>query len=105
MRLLVCGGRSYEDWNVISKTLKEINPTILIQGGAAGADRLAHKWADHNGVPVVTYPANWSAGKKGGPMRNDLCCSTAGRTWWRPSPAVAELRIWSSAPRPQTSTL
>lgn len=70
MRLLVCGGRSYEDWSVVSKTLKEIGPTILIQGGAPGADRLAHKWADHNGVPVVTYPANWSAGRKAGPMRN-----------------------------------
>lgn len=70
MRVLVCGGRSYEDWKVISETLKAVGPTVLIQGGAPGADRLAQKWAEHNGVPVVTYPANWQAGKKGGPMRN-----------------------------------
>lgn len=70
MRVLVCGGRSYEDWNAVSKALKEASPTVLIQGGAPGADRLAQKWAEHNGVPVVTYPANWNAGKKGGPMRN-----------------------------------
>ena len=36
---------------------------------------IAAKWADHNNVPVVTYPANWSAGKKGGPMRNAFMLS------------------------------
>lgn len=70
MRILVCGGRYYDDWGFVSKTLKDIGPTVLIQGGAPGADRLAQKWAERNAVPVVTYPANWNAGKKGGPMRN-----------------------------------
>lgn len=70
MRVLVCGGRTYEEWKTISKTLREINPTVIIQGGAPGADRLAAKWADVNNVPVITYPANWKQGKKSGPMRN-----------------------------------
>lgn len=70
MRILVCGGRSYEDWNAVSKALKSLEPTVIIQGGAPGADRLAQKWAEHNAIPVVTYPANWNTGKKGGPMRN-----------------------------------
>lgn len=70
MRVLVCGGREFEEWATISKVLGEIRPTVLIQGGAPGADRVAVKWAEIAGVPVVTYPANWRAGKKGGPMRN-----------------------------------
>lgn len=84
MRVIVCGGRSYENWRAVSEVLKEIKPTVLIQGGAPGADRLAQKWADHNGVPVVTYPANWRVGKKGGPMRNAFMLSDS-----RPDAVVA----------------
>lgn len=35
-----------------------------------GADRMARKfgaWAD---IPVETFPADWSLGKKAGPIRN-----------------------------------
>ena len=70
MRVLVCGGRSYEQWTTVRKTLEELRPTVIIQGGAPGADRLAAKWADVNGVPLVTYPALWSQGKRAGPQRN-----------------------------------
>ncbi len=70
MRVLVCGGRTFENWKVISKELSEIKPTVIIQGGAPGADRLAAKYADVNGIPLVTYPALWSRGKKAGPQRN-----------------------------------
>lgn len=70
MRIIVCGGRYYEEWKTVSRALKEAAPTVLIQGGASGADKLAMKWAEINGIPVVTYPASWRVGKKGGPMRN-----------------------------------
>lgn len=70
MRVLVCGGRSFETWGVVQKALAEVKPSVVIQGGAPGADRLAAKWADVNHVPLVTYPALWHQGKKGGPVRN-----------------------------------
>src|SRR5262245_53590071 len=69
-RILVCGGRSYDDWKCLSNALKVQEPRVIIQGGAPGADRLAEKWANANDVPVVTYPANWKRGKKAGPERN-----------------------------------
>jgi len=72
MRVLVCGGRYYDGWSSVHKTLIQIKPTVVIQGGAPGADRLAAKWADINAVPLVTYPALWHQGKKGGPMRNSF---------------------------------
>jgi hypothetical protein len=70
MRVLVCGGRDFDGWASVHKTLSEIGPSVIIQGGAPGADRLAAKWADVNGVPLVTYPALWKQGKKAGPIRN-----------------------------------
>lgn len=70
MRVLVCGGRSFDGWSAVHRTLSEIKPSVVIQGGASGADQLAAKWADVNGVPLVTYPALWKQGKKAGPIRN-----------------------------------
>lgn len=70
MRVLVCGGRTYENWKIVRDQLAKLRPTVIIQGGAPGADRLAAKYADVNGIPLVTYPALWSRGKKAGPERN-----------------------------------
>lgn len=70
MRVLVCGGRNYDEWKSVSRVLSDLMPSVVIQGGAPGADSLAAKWADVNGIPLVTYPALWKQGKKAGPMRN-----------------------------------
>jgi YspA, cpYpsA-related SLOG family len=70
MRVLVCGGRDFEEWSSVQQLLTEVKPTVVIQGGAPGADRLAAKWADINGVPLVTYPALWTQGEKAGQTRN-----------------------------------
>ena len=73
IRLLVCGGRGYDNWPVVRRELDANQPVaFLIHGGASGADRLAGKWADVNGVPTIVFPANWRQGKKAGPMRNQL---------------------------------
>lgn len=67
----MCGGRTFDNWGVVSRTLRKINPGIIIQGGAPGADRLAAKYAECNGIPLITYPALWrSHGKAAGPLRN-----------------------------------
>jgi hypothetical protein len=43
----------------------------LIEGGARGADSLAHKWASRNKVPTHTFRANWEEyGKRAGFIRN-----------------------------------
>ena len=70
IRVLVCGGRTFDNWKTVHRELSGIGPAVIIQGGAPGADRLAAKYADVNGVPLVTYPALWSRGKKAGPERN-----------------------------------
>lgn len=45
--------------------------TLLIHGGAHGADTLAGEWARDNGIPVQVVPAEWDThGKAAGPIRN-----------------------------------
>lgn len=74
MRLLVCGGRNFDEWRVLARALNElvVKPTVLMQGGATGADAMGKKWAETQGIPVITFPANWHQGKKGGPLRNEF---------------------------------
>lgn len=76
MRVLVCGGRDYDDsrrvYAVLDKLHAEAGILRLIEGGAQGADRLARDWANNiGGVRVETFEADWEHhGKFAGPMRN-----------------------------------
>ena len=71
MKILVCGGRSYSNRNVVTYWLEVLHPTVIVNGGANGADALARQWADQNDVTCLTYPAEWDVyGRKAGPIRN-----------------------------------
>jgi len=59
LRVLVCGGRHYGNVNAIYNALDEIKPTVVISGCASGADSIAIMWAEHHGVAVEKYPAQW----------------------------------------------
>lgn len=71
MRLLVCGGRDYSDLDKVIAVLDSLQPTIIIEGGAKGADNLAWRWAKLREVEVRTFKADWQRdGKAAGPIRN-----------------------------------
>jgi len=63
MRVLVCGGRYYDDWAFIVNALDRVHAhqpvTLLIEGGTTCADILARRWAIARGVEVATYRADW----------------------------------------------
>lgn len=74
-RVLVCGGRDFNDGIRLSTVLCELDAertfTVLIHGGASGADRMAGTWARAGGLPVESYPAEWGKyGYAAGPKRN-----------------------------------
>lgn len=93
--IIVCGGRSYgimpkeyapEDRKrLLSEALRERERLQLIlsaaigrldaerfaMGDATGADALAARWCEENGVAFKVYAAEWDAhGSKAGPIRN-----------------------------------
>lgn len=75
-KVLVCGGRNYDDWVRVDSVLDRIHRvrriTHLIHGDAPGADRLGGSWARKRSVQVVACPANWSSyGNGAGPIRNE----------------------------------
>lgn len=75
LRVLACGGRTYNDYGFVCKTLDFLHETyevgLLIHGNAKGADKLAGSWATSRGIPQVVFPANWEGeGKRAGYIRN-----------------------------------
>ncbi|BCM87875.1 DUF2493 domain-containing protein [Methylobacterium indicum] len=85
MRLLVSGGRTYDDVETLEKVLERIDFAhcidVLIEGGQKrwdkeqkrfiGLDHLAGSWARRRGVPNWSIPADWDRyGKAAGYRRN-----------------------------------
>jgi hypothetical protein len=79
-RVLVCGGRDYDNrdrlFGVLDKALRAATLAgkafTLVHGGARGADSLSGLWATTRQVSDVrVYQADWDAHKKAaGPIRN-----------------------------------
>jgi hypothetical protein len=75
MKILVCGGRNFEDRILLDRVLSELRQArpfdMVIHGDSRGADRLAGWWADRNGIQEVRCPAPWGVhGHGAGTMRN-----------------------------------
>lgn len=73
MIVLVTGDRNWEDYDLIYKELKALQPQpdLLIHGAARGADTLAGVAAMDLGIKTRAFPAHWDRyGKAAGPMRN-----------------------------------
>lgn len=72
-RVLVCGGREYTNVRHVFDVLDALDPrpTLIIQGGAFGADACASEWAWKRKVPEKEFRANWAKhGRAAGPIRN-----------------------------------
>lgn len=75
MRVLITGGRDFDDQDLLERTLDELHSkhsfTTMIHGDASGADRLAGQWAESKGISVEANPADWKKfGRAAGPIRN-----------------------------------
>ena len=74
-RVIVCGGRDFNDRNRAFTELDALNRELcishVIEGGARGADRLGRLWAYERGIPYTTVEAEWNRyGKSAGFIRN-----------------------------------
>jgi YspA, cpYpsA-related SLOG family len=72
MRVLICGSRDWEDEELIKDVISSLPPeTVVIHGGARGADRIAGLSARKRGLPVKVFFPNWEKyGRAGGLIRN-----------------------------------
>ena len=63
IKVLVCGGRNFNDALTLGSWLggihKQQGISLLIEGGAPGADFMARKFAEWQGIPTKTFEADW----------------------------------------------
>ena len=64
MILGVSGSRKIVDDSIVYDFLDDCvaewgKPTLLLQGGAEGVDKIAQRWAKENGIAVETYRPVW----------------------------------------------
>ena len=73
---LVVGSRTFTDYDLMKRKLDAMlinHPkTVIVSGGAAGADTLAEKYAKEKGLILKVFPANWEIyGNRAGYKRNE----------------------------------
>lgn len=78
-RVLVCGGRDYDNRERVRRTLDAAlkaaqsvgKVAVIIHGNARGADLLADQYARERSLKVLSFPADWNLhGRRAGPIRN-----------------------------------
>lgn len=69
---LFCGSREWTDRDRIRRDLESLPPdSIVIEGGARGADRIAREVAHALGIHVATMPALWDFYEKSAGYRRN----------------------------------
>lgn len=71
MKVLVCGGRDYQDAAAVREALAMVGALEIITGCAKGADSLAAREAAKRNLPCKVFRADWKThGRAAGPIRN-----------------------------------
>lgn len=72
MRTVVCGSRT-APLGAVFTAMEACGwvPSVVLSGGARGADNYGELWASSKSIPVERYPAEWDKhGKAAGFIRN-----------------------------------
>lgn len=81
MILGVTGSRTWAFKELLWKHLDALHEkygvTLLVHGGALGADFMAKHWAHERGIDTQAFYPNWERGRKAGPERNVQIVSAA----------------------------
>lgn len=77
MRIIVAGGRKFDDYETVVKELDEFLDGIdlsnveIVSGRAIGTDRLGERYAEEHGIPCAKFEAEWfKLGRRAGIVRN-----------------------------------
>lgn len=74
MKLAIVGTRTFNDYELMKRSLADLTGIeLIISGGAEGADTLARRYAKEHNIEIVEFLPNWNEhGKAAGPIRNEF---------------------------------
>jgi len=71
MKVAVIGGRTFNDYELVKETLTKLDITLLVSGGAKGADSLGERYASENNITTLIFKPDWERhGRGAGMIRN-----------------------------------
>ena len=74
MKIIIAGSRDLFEYEILCKFMNKIEKkyevTHVISGRSKGMDSCGELWAVEHGKEIIDMPADWSLGKKAGPLRN-----------------------------------
>jgi predicted Rossmann fold nucleotide-binding protein DprA/Smf involved in DNA uptake len=71
MKAAVIGSRTFDSYQFMEQILRFYDITLIISGGAKGADACAKQYAHSNGISYREYLPDWDQyGKRAGFLRN-----------------------------------
>lgn len=71
MKVGVIGSRGFKDYDLVVKTLSKMDISLIVSGGAIGADTLGERYAKENNIETKIFLPDWKThGKSAGFIRN-----------------------------------
>jgi len=70
MKVAVIGSRGFNNYELVKETLSPLDITLVVSGGAMGADTLGERYARENGIPTKIFKPDWTKGRGAGFLRN-----------------------------------
>jgi len=71
MKVAVIGSRNFNDYELVKETLTKLDITLLVSGGAKGADSLGERYANENNITTLIFKPDWERhGRGAGMIRN-----------------------------------
>lgn len=67
----VIGSRDFTDYDFLTQVMENHSPTLIVSGGAKGADALAQRYANEKGLEIQIFKPDWKQfGRGAGVIRN-----------------------------------
>lgn len=71
MKVGVIGSRGFKDYDLVVKTLSKMDISLIVSGGAIGADTLGERYAKEKNIETKIFLPDWKThGKSAGFIRN-----------------------------------
>lgn len=68
-KLAIIGSRNFNDYKLLCEEMAKLpKPSVIVSGGARGADSLGKQYADEHGVQTLIFPAVWRPEGEDGPV-------------------------------------
>ncbi len=71
VKVAVIGSRNFNDYDLVKKTLDDMKISLIVSGGAKGADSFGEKYAKEKDINTLIFYPDWKKyGKAAGMIRN-----------------------------------